>query len=170
MKTVKNIDKLTVPNSLIAAGLPHRVLWREFVDSTGRNVIEAVLATRTEVIGRAKVDASLDPMDALSLAVGIWRDELHEEEMLLAAEMESAQHAAELADQEHAGADEEQDGECPHPTDQIEFKAFLGAPGHGKSWECAQCGEAMWGATAELAEPFKNLDPSDYIMSEADVR
>lgn len=57
---------------------------------------------------------------------------------------------------------------CEHVSRDVTYEGALGAPGIGHSWKCV-CGEKLWGFRDETLVPFKDLDESDYIMSESDV-
>lgn len=45
---------------------------------------------------------------------------------------------------------------CDHTN--VEFIAYIAAPGYGKSYKCADCGEPMWGTTKDDAVPYSELD------------
>lgn len=47
--------------------------------------------------------------------------------------------------------------DCAHVN--LEFKGWIAAPGYGQSWECSDCGEAMWSpCSARSAVPYNSLD------------
>lgn len=46
---------------------------------------------------------------------------------------------------------------CRHQN--LKFNGHIAAPGYGQSWECADCGEAMWSpGGAEAAVPYAQMD------------
>jgi hypothetical protein len=45
---------------------------------------------------------------------------------------------------------------CEHTN--LRFVGHIAAPGYGKAWECERCDEPMWGATADSAVPYRDLD------------
>lgn len=47
--------------------------------------------------------------------------------------------------------------ECKHTV--LKFRGHIGAPGYGQSWECVDCGEAMWSLGGALnAVPYASLE------------
>jgi hypothetical protein len=57
---------------------------------------------------------------------------------------------------------------CEHK--ELKFEGWLGAPGHGQSHKCVDCGESLWSPNGYVKPiPFKYLDHDDFILSAEDV-
>jgi len=57
--------------------------------------------------------------------------------------------------------------ECEHRN--ITFKGHLAAPGYGQSYECDDCGEALWSVCNQKPIPFKDLEHPPELTLE-DIR
>lgn len=56
-------------------------------------------------------------------------------------------------------------GACAHIN--LKFNGWIAAPGYGQSWECADCGEAMWSPCgASNAVPYADLDKPPELSKE----